>query len=63
MEATEREEVKDMDFPADFDFDDDILAEIECRIADMEDAAEAGDPFAINALANGYAERMRMTEW
>jgi mono/diheme cytochrome c family protein len=44
--------------------DSDELSEwITGRIADMETAADAGDPIAIAALASGYAERMRLTDF
>ena len=38
---------------------DEVAEWVEGQIADMETAADAGDPIAIGALANGYAERLR----
>ena len=40
-----------------------IEEQIEAEIGFMEAAADAGDPIAIDALANGYAERMRLTDY
>ena len=56
METTNGTEVKDMGNTEEFD---EVAEWVEGQIADMETAADAGDPIAIGALANGYAERLR----
>ena len=60
METTNGTGVKDMENTQDFD---EMAEYIAGQIADMETAADAGDPIAIDALANGYTERMRLTDY
>lgn len=64
METTNGTGVKDMGNTEEFEGSLNYMDEqIEIEIGFMEAAADAGDPIAIAALANGYAERMRLTDF